>query len=168
MEQKASSWAPTPLGKLTCKGSYVEREIGHLSKDINRLIQKKLNIQMDALSADYEEISIEIRTPFTSRTADADPPFNFVAPGLKLFDRSTNMREHVLWYHNYVVQLEILDDRREAMMCKMFVNILKRPTLMWYYCLKPRSINSFGELSKKFQWQFTLSMKARNEANHFF
>lgn len=71
-------------------------------------------------------------------------------------------------YQNALVPLGIPEDKIEAMMCKMFDTSLKGPALTWYYGLKPRSIDSFGDLSTKFQGQFTLGMRAKNELSHLF
>lgn len=51
-----------------------------------------------------------------------------------------------------MVLLRIPKDKRKAMLCKMFLNSLKRPRLTWCYGLKLVSVDSFGELSKNFQW----------------
>lgn len=87
---------------------------------------------------------------------------------LELYDGTADLREHILRYHNAMEPLRILKDKREAMICKMFSNSLKRLALTKYYRLKPTSIDSFGDLSKKFQRKFTLSMKAKKELNHLF
>lgn len=121
-----------------------------------------------SLSANYKEISIKIQTPFISRMVNMDPLSRFADLSLELFDGSTDPREHILQYHNSKVPLRILEEIREAKMCKMFGNNLKEPMLMWYYSLKLVSVDSFRYLSKKFRWQFSPCMKARKELNYLF
>lgn len=53
-------------------------------------------------------------------------------------------------------------------MCKVFVNSLKGPTLTWYYEMKLGSTDSSGDLSKMFQGQFSLRMKANKKLNYLF
>lgn len=129
VEQKASSRTLTSIEKSTHKDHYVKREANCLVKDLKRLIQEELKRQRDAPIAVYEEISTEIQTSFTSHIANVDPPFRFVVPILEVFNGSMDLKEHVLQYHNSVVPLGMPQDKKEAMMCKMFASSLKGPLL---------------------------------------
>lgn len=165
LKHEALSRPLSPLRKIDPRGTH-EKETFQFGDDIKRLVHEELKRQRDAPSASYEEISIEIKTPFTRGMESVDPLFHFLVLNLELYDGNANPREHILHYHYLMVPLGILKEKRKAMMCKMFGNSLKGLALTWCYGLKSGSIKSFRDLSKKFQGQFTLSIKAKKEPNY--
>lgn len=66
-----------------------------------------------------------VLTTFTRWITETDPLFRFVAPKFDLFYGTTNPKENMIQYNNAMFLLGISEDRREAIMCKVFTTSLK-------------------------------------------
>ncbi|XP_048317965.1 uncharacterized protein LOC125418468 [Ziziphus jujuba] len=110
-----------------------------------------------------------VPNPISSRwIAETNLPSRFVPLKFDLYDGMSDPLEHLMQYHHAIFPLGLPYDRREAIMCKIFVTSLKGVALTWFDSLKSESIHSFEELINHFGAQFASSMKVKKEAHHFF
>ena len=71
-----------------------------------------------------------------------DPPCGFVIPSFAMYDGSSDPYDHMLQFN----QAMILNAGDGHLLGKVFLAILKGPTLAWFHKLLRGSINSFSEL----------------------
>ena len=83
-----------------------------------------------------------LSTPPGQHILDYDPPRDFSIPLFVMYDGSSDPYDHMLHYNQAMI-LNVGDDR---LLCKVFLDIHKGPTLAWFHKLPRGSINSFGEL----------------------
>lgn len=105
-----------------------------------------------------EEWSL-VQTLSERRIIKVTPPSRVSFPSFVLFDGMTNPKDHIVRYHDTIMTLEILEDKLEAMLCKLFSTSLIEPALSWYHSLQSGSIQSFNKLEISFKAQFASSIQ---------
>lgn len=68
-------------------------------------------------------------SPFTDNIALAEMPWKFSFPNIKLYDRTTDLDDHIAQYKQHMFTTTIPRDLREACMCKGFGSSLIGPAL---------------------------------------
>ena len=76
---------------------------------------------------------------------------------MKLFDGTTDPKEHVAQYRERMEINPIPLNLKEACLCKGFGSTLTGPALKWLLSVPPYSIVSFADLINKFNNQFACS-----------
>ncbi|XP_059663562.1 uncharacterized protein LOC132309258 [Cornus florida] len=91
-----------------------------------------------------------VALPFTNKILNAPNPRKFSMPVFILFDRTTDLIDHI--YH---IQLKMaLNTNNDPLMCKCFPISFSGPALNWFKNLTQGSIASFQDLCDKFISQY--------------
>src|ERR1043166_6303180 len=87
---------------------------------------------------------------------------------MKLYDGTTDPKEHVAQYMERMETIPIQSDLKEACLCKGFGATLTGPALKWLLALPNCSISSFANLVNAFNLQFSCSKTfEKNRRKHF-
>ncbi|KAL5789154.1 hypothetical protein ACOSQ2_004042 [Xanthoceras sorbifolium] len=107
-------------------------------------------------------------SPFVDTIALVEMPRKFNFPGMKQYDGTTDLDDHIAQYRQRMFTAAIPRDLREACMCKGFDSSLVRPALQWYTNLPNVSINSFAQLTDTFVEQFASSRKLEKQSDDLY
>ena len=98
-----------------------------------------------------------LSSPLGQHILSYEPPRGFVIPSYAMYDGSSDPCDHMLHFNQEMI-LNAGDDR---LLCKVFPDSLKGPTLAWSHKLPWRSINSFSELWATFVSQYLCSVRQK-------
>ena len=101
-------------------------------------------------------------SPFVDSIALVKMPKKFSFPNMKMYDSTTDPKNHIASYKQCMFIAAILCEQCETCMCKSFGSSLQGPALQWYMNLPNNSISSFTQLTDTFLEQFASSKKLEN------
>ena len=109
------------------------------------------------------------RSPFTKEIAKTQllEKLN-IPPMSKLYDGTTDPRDHVAQYKQRMWQLSIPHDLMEATLCKSFGATLCDLALQWLINLRPNTISSFAGMVNRFYQQFSSSRAIRKHSSDLY
>ena len=85
-------------------------------------------------------------------------------PQLGIYGGKTDSMDHLDSYRNLMTLQRYLDE----VMCKAFLATLKGSARTWFKKLSPRTIDSFGDLSRLFVTNFMSCRVKKKNASHLF
>ena len=94
---------------------------------------------------------------FAPPICDVEIPKRIQTPSMKLYDGSTDPKEHVAQYRERMEINPIPANLKEACLCKGFGSTLTGTALKWLLSVPPYSITSFAHLINMFNNQFSCS-----------
>ena len=83
-----------------------------------------------------------LSSPLGQHILSYEPPRDFAIPPFTMYDGSSDPYDHMLHFN----QAMILSTENDRLLCKVFLAILKGPSLAWFHKLSRGSISSFSEL----------------------
>ncbi|KAK3015280.1 hypothetical protein RJ639_005700 [Escallonia herrerae] len=98
--------------------------------------------------------------PLSKAIEKAKLPPNFRMPQCDLYDGSGDPGEHVYQFQTNMMLLQVSN----AVMCRAFPTTLRKAAHAWFKSLRPRSIQSFAQLSDLFQKHFVSSRTRRKNS----
>ncbi|KAM0025726.1 putative retrotransposon gag domain, aspartic peptidase domain superfamily [Helianthus debilis subsp. tardiflorus] len=96
---------------------------------------------------------------FAPPICDAEIPKRFHIPTMKLYDGTTDPKEHIAQYREMMEINPIPENLKEACLCKGFGSTVTGSALKWLLSLPLYSITSFANLVNLFNNQFSCSRK---------
>ncbi|GFY94788.1 hypothetical protein Acr_10g0001730 [Actinidia rufa] len=103
--------------------------------------------------------------PFTGRVLRARISSKFkLSTQLDIYEGKTDPMDHLDSYKS----LMLLQSCSDEVMCKAFSTTLKGPARSWFQKLSPRTIDSFGNLSRLFVANFMSCRNRQKNASHLF
>lgn len=100
---------------------------------------------------DEEWLMSLVQILFARRITKVAPSSRASFPSFVLFDGTTDLKDHIVMYHDTMMTFRILGDKLEAMICKIISTSLTGAALSWYHSLQLGSIWSFNELAMSFK-----------------
>ncbi|GFS41682.1 hypothetical protein Acr_00g0075770 [Actinidia rufa] len=148
------------------------------SRHSNRSGESVLKISIRDLDARLDAINTGTNAPVTVDTLikQTEPPFTerilrarisskFKLPAqLGIYEGKIDPMDHLDSYKS----LMSLQGCSDEIMCKAFSATLKGPARSWFRKLSPRTIDSFGELSRLFVANFMSCRNRQKNASHLF
>lgn len=114
---------------------------------LKHLIKKKFKKNKDvAQQFDRQWTTNLVQTLFNRRIAETKLPSRFTALKFDLYDRTTDLIEHLIVYRHVIFPISLPHEKREIVIYKILSTSLKGATLTWFDSIEPESINSFEEL----------------------
>jgi len=99
----------------------------------------------------------EAISPFTARVLEHPLPDRFRMPSIPVYDGKTDPGDHIDTFSSWM----LLQGAGPEVMCRAFSITLTGSAKRWYRKLKPNSIGSWKQLSRKFMEQFVGSSSGK-------
>ncbi|KAF5764494.1 putative retrotransposon gag domain, aspartic peptidase domain superfamily [Helianthus annuus] len=156
-----------PMGGNTFNNSYTTNHGFVQDTGINHAMARELQKLKDMISSvpgvvkpipEIADGSHKVSL-FAPPICDAEIPKRFHIPTMKLYDGTTDPKEHIAQYRERMEINPIPEKLKEACLCKGFGSTLTGSALKWLLSLPPYSITSFANLVNLFNNQFSCSRK---------
>ncbi|GFS39703.1 hypothetical protein Acr_00g0064520 [Actinidia rufa] len=124
-----------------------------------------LVVMIDPPNAGIKALISQIEPLFMDRVMKVKVSSRFKLPSqLRVYKGKTDPIDHLDSYEN----LMLLQGYSNVVMCKAFSLTLRGPTRSWFKKLSPKTIDSFGNLSKLFVSNFMSCRIRQKNASHLF
>ncbi|GFY91230.1 hypothetical protein Acr_07g0014260 [Actinidia rufa] len=144
---------------------------GERSQNISANRIRDLDARLDAINTGtnapvtVDTLIKQTEPPFTERILRARISSKFKLPAqLGIYEGKIDPMDHLDSYKS----LMSLQGCSDEIMCKAFSATLKGPARSWFRKLSPRTIDSFGELSRLFVANFMSCRNRQKNASHLF
>lgn len=131
------------------------REVQDQLKDVLRTMKGKEPLTV-------EDLVRRTKLPFSVQVMNCSLPHKFRTPRMEAFEGTKDPLDHLETYR-MLMHLQTLPDE---IMCRDFPFTLKGPSRAWFRKLKPGSINSFLDLSKRFVSHFISARSCRKPVTY--